>query len=185
VPNLLDQIPDRLTFENVDTDELLEVQYNPVELSEKLDAVYARLAIVGQSHTLMQYSNTSNLVVEFDLAFDAVTRDTGGTYDIMAARRFLMALAYRRRASQAVAGGSPSTVLVLWPNLYTLTCKMTSYGGKFTTFAQNGTPLRWTCHVSLEEVRDMRLWGDDVSTLGTERVPEMAVDPSSVSSNGT
>lgn len=179
------QEPDRLTFHNLDTGAELEVQYNPTELAEKLEVVYNRVAIVGMSHTLMQYGNTGNFGVEFDLNFDAVTAYRGGTYDVAGARKFLLGLGYRRRSTIAVNGGAPASVLVMWPNLYTLTCKMTAFGGKITTFAKDGSILRWTAHVSLEEFRDMRLWADDVEVQGTERPTEAPVDPSSTAANGS
>jgi Contractile injection system tube protein len=185
VPTVPTQDPDRLTFGNLDTGETLEVQFNPTELAEKLAVTYQRLGIVGMSHEPMQYSNTANFSVEFTLFFDRISPyKSGGVYDLDAARKFLLAFGYSRRGALSVAGGAPPSVLVMWPNLYTLTCKMTALDGKGTTFAPDGSLLRWNCKVSLEEFRDFRLWGDDVAVQGTQRPATGPVDASSTAANG-
>jgi hypothetical protein len=171
---------------NLDTGETLEVQYNPTELKEAFEPVYNRLAIVGMSHELLQYANTKNFLVEFMLKFDAVTRYRGGTYPLDDARKFIMALGYSRRSSAnaLLSNGAPSSVVFMWPNLYSLTCKLTSFAGEHTTFAQDGRSLRYTVHLKLEEVRDMRLWSEDVAVQGTIRAPGVPIDPYDSTQNG-
>jgi Contractile injection system tube protein len=180
------QEPERMSLGNLDTGDTLEVQYNPVSLKESFEPVYNRLKIVGMSHELLQYANSTNFLVEFDLHFDAVTRYRGGTYDVSAARKFLMSLGLSPRSSSngLLSNGQPSSVLLLWPNLYSMTCKLTAYSSDLTTFAQDGSLLRFTSHIKIEEVRDVRLFADDVLVQGTIRPVNAPSDPTDAASNG-
>lgn len=179
------QDPDRLTFGKLDTGETLEVQYNPEELAEQIEAVYARLVIGGMSHELLQYDHTKSLSLSCTVKFDAVTSYRGGTYDVNGARRFLMGAMYSRQATAQIAGaGAPSSVMVMWPNLYTLTCKLTAYDGRLYWFGQSGKLLRWDAKLKFEECRDFRLWAEDVEAQGTLRPASGPVDPTSTSANG-
>lgn len=175
-----------MSLGNLDTGDTLEVQYNPTELKGALEPVYNRLQIQGMSHELLQYANTKNFLVEFDLNFDAVTQYRGGVYPVAAARKFLMSLGYSRRSSanQLLSNGSPSDVVFLWPNLYSLTCKLGTYAETLKTFAQDGSLLRWSAHLKLEEVRDLRLWADDVLVQGTIRPAGKPIDPYDTAANG-
>ena len=192
------QKPDRLTLGKLDTGDLLEVQYNPETLKESLEPLYNRLQIVGMSHELLQYGGTKNFSVEFDLKFDAVAQGSAGGinvptigsgaaayYDIDAARKFLLGMGYARRSatSQLLSNGQPTNVIVIWPFLYTLTTKMTAYSGDLTTFAANGRLLRWTAHLKFEEIRDMRLWADDVEVQGTIRPANTSAEKAAINNS--
>jgi hypothetical protein len=180
------QEPDRLTLGKLDTGDMLEVQYNPEQLKEALKPIYAKLQILGMSHEPLQYGYTENFSVSFDLKFDAVTRYRNGTYDVNAARRFLLGAGYARRSGSAklLSNGQPTSVVVIWPKLYTLTCKMMAYAGDLTTFASDGSLLRFTAHLQFEEARDMRLWAEDVESQGTVRPVNAPVDPYDTTANG-
>jgi Contractile injection system tube protein len=178
------QAPDRMALGKMDTGELLTVQFNPERVREALEPLYNRLQIVGMSHELLQYGSTKNFVVEFDLNFDALVGKSA--YNIEAARKFILGMGYSRRnaAAAQLSNGQPTTVAVIWPNLYTLTTKMTSYSGDLKTFAKSGRLLRWSAHLKFEEVRDMRLWADDVEVQGTIRAASSGPDPNNTAANG-
>lgn len=166
---IVGQDPDRLTFIDVATGDSLTVQYNPTEVTENLASQYNRAGILGLSHQPLQYAQTENMKVGFELAFDSLAQP--GRYDIMAARRFLMRFHYARRGGTDIRAGAPGRVIVVWPNLYTLTCKLMTTVNKFSRFQQDGTPTFFTAGVAFEEVRDKYLYADDVAIVGTIRPP--------------
>ena len=179
------QDPDRLALANLVTGDVLELQFNPEELTEKVEAIYARLQVQGMSHELMQYGGTKNLTMECTAKFDAATNYRGGKFDIAWARRFLMSSVYAPKSTASVVGASaPSSILFMWPNLFTMVTKLTVYSGRLWTFRHDGSLMRWDAKLTFEECRDYRLWAEDVYEQGTQRPALGPVDPSSTSANG-
>ncbi len=167
---VLAQRPDRMTITNLVTASTVEMQYNPTEIEETLAVVYAHQVIPGLSHEVLQYTNTKNLAISFDLAFDALANSKD--YDVddaLNARRFLQSLCYPRRGATTIRGGAPARSLFVWPNLYTLSTVITSLKIKFTRFALNGTPTAFVASLQIEEIRDFRLTAEDVLADGTQR----------------
>lgn len=159
-----------MTITSLASGETVEMQYNPAELEETLEAVYARLQPPGLPHEIMQYGGTKNLGVTFDLAFDALAnpRDYDAD-DALAARRFLQSFLYPARGASTVRGGSPSRALFIWPQLYTLTTKITKVRIRFTRFALSGKPTAFVATLNIEEIRDMRLTAEEIMADGTQR----------------
>lgn len=173
--------PDRMTITDLVSGEMVEMQYNPTEIEESLAVVYGKLTIPGQSHTVGQYTNTSPLAVNFDLAFDALAN--AKDYDLddcMNARNFLHSLCYAKRGAGSVRAGGPARCLFIWPGLYSLTTRIQSLKIKFTRFAQNGKPTALSAAVTIDEVRDMRLTAEDVLDYGTQRSPDAPRDAGEV-----
>lgn len=157
-----------MSIANLVTGDILHMQYNPTEIEEQLAVVYARPTITGQSHQPLQYTNTGNLEVNIDLAFDALAQ-TDSQYAVMGARNWLMSLCYSESRGSTVNDGAPPRVLFMWPNLYSLTSVVTKYKGKFTRFAADGRPSALAVTLSIEEIRDVRLLGREVRLDGTLR----------------
>lgn len=182
-----EQIPERMTIFNLKTGFGISAQFNPEELNEKMAAVYNRLAVLGLSHQPMQYQYTENLKVAFDLGFDAmserdiITQGGGAMHSafahtvtpvmqgIQGARRFMMSLLLPSRGAQDVSGGAPPRCQFIWPQLYSITCRVTSLTGTHKRFAMKGLPTSFVLKVELEEVRDVRLYSEDVFDMGTVR----------------
>lgn len=157
----------KMSLARIDTGESLQVQFNPAEFSEELEAVYARLTIVGQSHQQMQFTNTGNLKFSMDLAYTAMA-GPDAQQRLLAARRFLHSVHYPRKASTVAAGGAPR-VLFIWPGVISLTSVLTGLKGKFTRFNSQNQPVQYTASITIEEIRDVRILADEVATLGTTR----------------
>lgn len=161
--------PDRMTIANLATAESLDVQYNPAELEESLGVVYARQTVPGLSHQVMQFIHTENLVLNFDLSFDALTRPQDyDSEDAEIARRFLQSLCYPRQ-STTIRDTAPARALFLWPTLFTITTVITKLKIKMNRFARSGKPTAFVASVTLEEIRDFRITADEVILDGTRR----------------
>lgn len=167
------QRPERMSLTNLGSGESLEMQYNPTDVSEDLQAVYQHLTILGQGHEEQQYLNTKNHLVEFDLNFDALT---GNGYDIGYARRFLMSLFYARRDANDIRGGAPPRVLFVWPNFMALQAQIPKLKIKHSRFARTGQSTLYVASIGIEEIRDARLLSEDVLLFGTQR-PQTGPQP--------
>jgi hypothetical protein len=152
-------------------DGTLYAQFNPTELEETLSVNWSKLAVLGLSHMPLQYQQTDNHGFSFELMFHALD-DSGKPqlFAIARARRFLLALCYSsRNGAQTISTGAPSRALFFWPNLISLTCVLRKVVFKHSTFNQQLDPTVFTAKVTLEEIRDARLYGDDVYASGTIR----------------
>jgi hypothetical protein len=158
--------PPRVTIANVDTGRTVDAQFNPDEVKEKLGVNYNALEIMGLSHKPMQYKNTSNLQLTFELGFNALATDGDRVFDT---RKFLHSLCYAKRGAGDVIGGGPPKVLFSWPNLYSLTCVITNLDFTHKRFNQAMRNVVFTCAVTIEEARTTRLTSEDVLSYGTLR----------------
>lgn len=160
--------PPRLTFTNMGSGETVEMPFIPDRLTERVLVGYARKKIVGMSHTVLQYGNTENYSIpNLDLFFRGVTQEEANALN--EGRKFLLSLAYAREGARAVRDGGPPRILFIWPQLISMTFKMSSIEIEHRKFNKNGASVEFNARVGLEEVRDVRLTSEDVRTLGTVR----------------
>jgi hypothetical protein len=160
--------PARMSIANVSTGDSVEAQFNPTEFEEALEVNWARQTVPGLSHQPMQYVNTGNKKFTLELNFEAQDSTTD-LAQIHHARRFLESLCYARRGAADVASGGPPRALFVWPNIVSLTCVITSLSFKHSRFNVAGTPVQFTAKLGLEEIRDVRLFSEDVLANGTQR----------------
>jgi len=163
------QQPSKVTFTKYESGDQLVVQWNPSELKEGVTASWGRLKTMGMSHTQPQFGNTENHSVSFDLAFSAYD-DRGNQINNMArARRFLLSCCYPKRGAQTIAGGAPERIIFVWPKLISFTTLIESVEFTHQSFALDGQPTRTTAALKIEEIRDVRLYAEDVFSSGTLR----------------
>lgn len=146
-----------------------DAQYNPDSLEETLGAVYAKVKVQGMSHQPMQFEHSENWAASFDLAFDAFSSES---YDINMTRNMLQSWVCPQRGSGSIASGAPTRVLFYWPGLITMSTVIMKLKFKHKRFGWPGLDMATTwfvCSVSLEEIRDTRLFADDVERSGTIR----------------
>lgn len=148
----------------------IEVQYNPVEVEENLDVIYAAQTVPGLSHQILQYTNTGNLSITLDLKYDALTNPKDfDADDAINARKFLHSLCLPRRGATTIRDTAPPRCLFVWPTLYTLTTVIKKLRIRFTRFRQDGKPTAFDASVTIEEIRDMRITSEEVFADGTQR----------------
>lgn len=157
----LSKRPARGTLGNVETGETLSFQFNPDEIKEELGVDFAKLAPFGYSHKPLQFKGVDNRVMSFELVFDAMS-ENGGVDRINSARRFLLSLCYPTKAAGDVASGGPPRSVFSWPGLGSLTGRITKVGFTFKRFNQQLKPTLSIAQVTIEEIRDARIYSEDV-----------------------
>lgn len=161
--------PVRMWLTNLASTEEMPAHYNPTEVKEKIQVNYGRLKVLGLSHEVLQYQNTGNLTLDFSLAFRAFDDNLNRVKDIGEMKKFMYALCYPRRGAADIAGGAPPRCLFIWPNYASLTCVLTGMEWTNQLFARDGTPTLAEANLTIEEIRDFRLYSEDVRDFGLQR----------------
>lgn len=152
--------PERMTIINVESGFRIITQFNPTQFTEALAVNYNRQEVAGLSHQVLQYKNTTNDKLTFELFFDA--DDSEQLKRNLFSRKFLQSVCYPRRVAQLVTGGGPPRLMFCWPGFIGLTCVLTALNFTYERFAPSGHPLEFRAAVTLEEIRDFRLLSDDI-----------------------
>lgn len=150
-------------------DATLTAQFNPTELEETLAVNWNKLAVLGLSHMPLQFQQTDNHGFSFEFAYHAIDDEGNKLASIAQARRFLLALCYPSRGAKSVTGGAPARALFVWPKLASITCVVRKLAFKHTMFNTEGDPVVFSAKATLEEIRDGRLYAEDVRKSGTIR----------------
>jgi hypothetical protein len=177
MPGIPNVKPARMSLTSMNTGQTMKAQFNPTEFEESLEAHWGKLAVLGLSHMPQQYQYTDNHAFSIELAFRAYDGPHNKQQQILAMRRFLFSLMYSSRGnvgadSSEGAGGAPTRVLFVWPTLVSLTATIKKIKIKHSLFSPAATPTQFAATVDLEEIRDVRLYAEDVLQMGTQRSGE-------------
>lgn len=161
----------KLHFVNLVTQESVAVQYNPQQFEETVEVLYARIGILGMPHQALQYLGTGNHQLRMDIFHDSTTLAVHQAGK--AVRNFLLSLCYPKHLEAGdeagILTGAPPRVLVAWPRVLSMTCRLSGLRFVNQRFNRHGDLVQFTASVSFEEVRDVRLTGVEVRRRGTLR----------------
>lgn len=155
-----------MSLTNYETGEVLEAQFNPSTVTVELEAFFNRLKVPGQSHEEMQYANTNNTRVSFELLWDGLAASAP---DLVDADAFFLHLHHPPQNVASVASGAPPRVLLSWPNWIALLSQSPKVKITTTRFGLDGAPTYQRIAVELEERRTRRLGSDVVRRVGLLR----------------
>jgi len=160
--------PPRVSFTALRTGETIEFPFTPETLEESVAVNYAQQTVVGLSHQIDQYGSTGNHTFSgLDLWFRGTTENE--VERIHDARRFLLAHTLPSGGAQSVRDGGPSRILFFWPQLVSMTCKLTNLRIRHQQFNVQGRTTIFRASVDISEIRDYRLTSEEVRIFGTQR----------------
>ena len=157
----INQTPNRMVFTNLYDGEELLAQFNPTQFTESLGVNWTTLQIPGLSHKPLQFINTDNLKLRFELYFQARSPDE--LLDIQRARLLLIAWCYPRNVSNDIIGGAAPRLLVTWPGMLSLEAVLRNVDITHQRFNKLGQSVHFTANVQLEEVSEALLTFDTVA----------------------
>lgn len=166
-----------MTLVNLSTQDELEAQFNPEEVTETVGAVYAKQTVPGLSHTVKQFVNTADVGIGFTMMWSSHEGTSAHLYAAYA-RRFLQSCHYPRRTAGSIATAGAPRLLFVWPEMFSLTCVMTTCTFSYKAFNFAGAPIIFSAQVALEEIRDAIITCEDVLDVGAFRpagVPSLLV----------
>ncbi len=141
---------------------------NPDQLTYKTAAEWARIAVPGLSHEVLQYSHAKSDEVSFDLEWSALeakrriaspTADTTESETVRKFRRQSRDLAFlyrdflRALTIPMERGRAPSRVTLVWPGFLHMTAAVTGVDFSFTQWSQFGEPMAFVAGVDMVELR--------------------------------
>jgi len=167
---LTDESP-KMSLVNTVTGEGREVQFNPEQFTQSIAVNYAKLQVVGLSHTRKHYINTDDVKFDLEIGNNVLAAGDGGISllaRLLEDHDFLYSLTHPRRAD-SIARGGPPRVMFIWPNFISLTCVLMNLTFTYSQFNKEGTPTAWRAKITLEEIRDTFVSMEDIRQLGTQR----------------
>lgn len=189
---------DRMYLVHLQSGDTVSAQYNPTEITEKLEVVWKKVAIRGESHEHYEYEHTKSPGIEFELGFDSesiVSSDraipgrstqgdgrrigfggnlVGSSFspedDPQLARKWLRALCYTPRGASNIKAAAPSRVLVVFPGLFYMATRLEKVEFTYRQFTglNDGRPTLFSAKLTFGADFDRRLYYEDVLEFGTE-----------------
>lgn len=161
--------PVRMTLANLRTGETQPVMANPDQIELAIDVGWNELVVPGQSHEPLQFQNVKNTSFPLDL-YCSEYMDQGKINSLDDHSRFLQSLCYPDYDANNVLEGAPPRILVIWPNVLSMTVVIRSLAIRYTHFSiEDGHPTRFTASAKVSEIRDVRLSSADVRAQGFRR----------------
>ena len=140
--------PPRCTLVNVATGASVSAQINPPSLAEQLSAQYARLAVPGLGHEVLQYTGTRNRRFDgIELVCDATLGDGTSAAEVAAFCAFIRTLL---TPVKSAAPAAPPRVLLVWPQVVTLDGVLTDATIDTRKVGHDGTALAVLVTVAFE-----------------------------------
>ena len=156
--------PPRCVLVNVTSGESMECQFNPTQLTEKVQVNWSRLAVPGLSHQVLQFQSTANRSlagVEFYLDRFFATEQPGEP-DIMEFRSFIRALTVPPSGTEGVVDTAPPRTLFIWPEVITVETVVTDVEFQYRQVAIDGRVLVYAATVTFEEILDVRVTSEEL-----------------------
>lgn len=170
--------PPRGLLKNLETGEEQEFLFNPENISEKASSKWNKHGVVGLSHEVLSYKNTSNVIVSIDLFMSQYAQDeyagkaASKPYIATERRAFLYALLYPADSEDFDFRGPPR-VLFIWPRIFRMKCVLTGLDITHREFSFNTlATTQLVAKLTLEGELERRLLSSTVARFHTLRYPE-------------
>jgi hypothetical protein len=155
-----------MSLTNTRTVEMLRVQFNPEHLSEKIEAIFKDLEVLGESGQPMLFRFSRNIAVELELRFDALIDRQWDAARLEQARRFLLSLALPSRGDR-LGTVDPPPVLFVWPKMYSLVGRISTPTIDHVRFARTGPSTLMIAKLAFKEILEARRTSEDMRQYGT------------------
>ncbi len=169
--------PEKMTITSLDNNETKTVQFNPSVLNRSLTVNYAKKGVLGNSHQPLEYLQTANEALSFELFFYA--ENEAQLINLQDTLQYLESLCYAKEDPQSIAEGSPPRVLVLWPYTLSMVTRVMSIEFSHQRFNQIGWTTQATANITFDESRITRLTRENVRLWGALRTGD-ETDPRSI-----
>jgi hypothetical protein len=144
----------RATLKNLDTGDEVEFMFRPKEYSFSKTNGWQPGKAVGLNLSPPQFTGGQPMTMSLELFFD--TYEEKGSRDVRTRTAPLWAMmgipAGQRHPN--TNKGHPSYVQFTWGSLGSFTAVITQMSQKFTLFLENGTPVRSTVTIALQQAKD-------------------------------
>jgi len=179
VPSNFGVTPVRGHLKNLHSGESFVFPMNPTTLRERIQVRYQEQNIIGMSHPNMQYLGTgATKLPGVQFYYDArrvaqeLGRDTISPRERLNFWRFVQALTVPGFGADDINSGQTPRVLFVWPQVMSLTCVVQDAGCEYREFDMGGAVLVYVVSVSFAEIRDLRMYSEELRIFGSDRGEE-------------
>jgi hypothetical protein len=148
-------MPVKLTIVNLDEGRAagIEAYYNPKEITIDKTAPWSQHKSSKTDSPEMEFTGAKGRSLSMELFFD--TYEMKADVHALYVSR-LVALTYIRENASGDEEKRPPLCMVVWGGFPPFKGVITKVGTKYTMFLQDGTPVRATCTVTMEEADKVR-----------------------------
>ena len=129
----------------------IEFQFNPKELSIQKSAQWSsKPARNAPSAGPVEFTGAGACKLSMEVFFDA--SDTMDSSVVTKVEKLFVCCVPTKQSLTQKNGATPPLVVLHWGKVTSFTAFVTSVQAKYTLFTPEGTPIRATCNVTLEEM---------------------------------
>jgi nucleoid-associated protein YgaU len=159
-------MPEKAIITNIETDEQIQVLFNPEEYTVNKDINYAQTGVPGLNAPITQFVHGNAQTLEIELFLDTYEEHREGSRVLNQAGEDVRNLTRRVTDLMNInpQTHAPPRLLFTWGESFAFTCVLARVSQRFILFLPNGTPVRARLQVTFNEFNDV-----DLETKETKR----------------
>lgn len=143
----------KATLTNLDNQDKLDVLFNPTEYSIKKDNQWKQKPVVGKNVPKLDFTGGGSRTLTMDLFFD-VYETKGADVRDHVNKLWNLTMIDETKKNPKTKRARPPLCLLQWGPNWTFKAALTSLSVSYTLFREDGTPVRATAKVTLQEAED-------------------------------
>lgn len=155
----------KATLTNLDTGEKIECLFNPTEYTIAKSNSWEAKTVVGKNVPRVDFTGGGARTLSLELFFDVY--ESGGDVRNHVNKLWDLSMIDEAQANPATQRSRPPFCLFQWGGNWHFKSVVTSLSVRYTLFRQDGTPVRATANVTLQEAADEKdLPGTNPTSFG-------------------
>jgi nucleoid-associated protein YgaU len=143
----------KATLKNLDTGDQMDVLFNPTQYSIKKDNQWKPKPVVGKNVPKLDFTGGGSRTLTMELFFDVYEQKNADVRDHVNKLWDLTMIDESKKNPKTKRSRHPLCLLQWGPN-WTFKAALTSLAVTYTLFREDGTPVRATANVTLQEAED-------------------------------
>jgi hypothetical protein len=144
----------KATLTNLDTKEKIECLFNPTEYTIAKTNTWKPKPVVGKNVPKLDFSGGGSRTLTLELFLDVFEKKGGDVRKHVDKLWDLTMIDEKKVKNQKTKRSRPPLCLFQWGPNWSFKAAVTSLSVKYTLFRQDGTPVRATASITLQEAQD-------------------------------
>jgi hypothetical protein len=157
-------MPEKAIITNTETDEKIEVMFNPEEYTVNKDVNYAQTGVPGLNAPITQFVHGNAQTLEMELFLDTYEEHREGSRMLNRAGEDVRKLTRKVTDLMSInpKTHAPPRLLFTWGESFAFTCVLARVSQRFILFLPNGTPVRARLQVTFNEFNNVELEAKEI-----------------------
>lgn len=143
----------KATITNLDTHEVVTCLFNPSEFTVNKANSWQPKPVVGKNVPRLDFTGGGSRILTMELFFDVYERP-GGDVRTYIDRLWKLTLIDEKTRNKATRRARPPLCIFQWGGHWSFKAAVTNLSVRYTHFRQDGTPVRATANITLQEAED-------------------------------